>query len=432
MRQSAAVIILLAVSVTATAKEAKTLRTDHVTVEYIGVGEAYPKAIARTVEAARAAALESGFDMPDAISVSVTVDSKATVRLFNDGQDRIVLTVRSQRDLRKPATSGIFHIYGLCHEVGHLAMYRVVRDHSWMTTAAAEGWASYFGSQAVDKVYAALGKDLWPDAYDYLADGTKKLGRNLASPRPGLVTQGAGQWKALADIIGDKGIAKVFSAWAKAEIDPTDPAAALRKALSAANVDKQVTAWLTKGESLMIFKRPKSGFARLTVNLKDLARKPAELALDDGKPSAYKSMAGSGHAVRFKNDGDGWCVGGIKIYCLPYGRSQASDKFNVWLCDKDFRSIAQYTFRYSAIVRGRAKWVVLPIKPTLVPNEFIVCVGFNPTASKGVFVYHDDKKSEMSLCGLPGGRSGVFSKGNWMIRAVVDQLKSADSLHGDK
>ena len=432
MRPLAMVVTLLAISLVVAAEEAKTLRTEHVVVAYSGVGEAYPKAIARIVEAARAAAEESGFDMPNVINVQINADPKAAVRLFNDGKDRFVLTIRTERDLRKPAESGVFHIYGLCHEVGHLAMYRVIRDHSWMTTAGAEGWAHYFGSQVVDKVHADLGKDGWPDAYDYLADGTRRLEQQLAAPRPAPTTQGAGQWKALAGIVGDKDIAPIFAAWGKAEIDPADPAPALRKAMLAVKDDKSLAEWWSKSEQLMIFKRPKSGFAAKTADAKDLTNRPVELALDDGKPAGHSSVAGSGHAVRLKTEGDGWCVTAVRVYGSRYGRSQPSDRFSIWLCDKDFRTVAEYKFPFSSFTFGQEKWVTLPIMPTLVPAEFIVCVGFNPTATNGVYVSYDGQRSTTSLHGLPGTQGGAFSKGNWMIRAVTDQLKSADALREGK
>ena len=67
----------------------------------------------------------------------------------------------------------------------------------------------------------------------------------------------------------------------------------------------------------------------------------------------------------------------------------------------------------------------LPVPPTLVPAKFIVCAGFNPTASKGVFVHYDGAGGGESLSGLPGEDAAPFAKGDWMIRAAVDQSKSA-------
>ena len=79
------------------------------------------------------------FDMPETVIVRVTLAPGRRPRLYNDGRDRLFLTVGSTESLLQPSKSGTFHIYGLCHEVAHLAMYRLIRDHSWATTAAAEG-----------------------------------------------------------------------------------------------------------------------------------------------------------------------------------------------------------------------------------------------------------------------------------------------------
>lgn len=421
--------VCLAVAGPARAEE-KVCRLDHAVVAYDGIPDDYAQAIARTVEAARQAAVELfAFDMPETITVAVTCDAKARVRLFNDGQDRFSLTVRSAKDLRKPAASGIFHLYGLCHEVGHLAMYRPIRDHSWMTVAAAEGWAHYVGSRLVDEVHARQGPDLWPDRYGYLADGMQRLARQLATGNPGDVGRGADLWKELAAIVGDKGLAPILQTWAKAEIDPADPGAAVRKALLAANDDKRLADWWNKAEPQFIFKRPRSDFAARTLSPRDLAGQPEELAHDDGTAAGKKSIAGGGHAVRFEVTGDTFYLTAVRIHGSRYGTPQApNEDFHVWLCDAEMKAIADYPLPYSLFDRGEARWVTLRIPPTNVPSKFIVCVGFNPTATKGVFVSRDAASGGNSLSGLPGGGAGQFGEGDWLIRAVVDQARGADPL----
>lgn len=429
MQRIVLLVTVLAVSLPAAGEDA-ICREDHAVVSYSGIDQAYAKAIARTVQAARAVAVEQfGFDMPKTITVSVRADAAARVRLFNDGQDRFSLTVRGLRDLRKPAASGIFHLYGLCHEVGHLAMYRPIRDRGWMTTAAAEGWAHYAGSRIVDGVHAREGKDLWPDAYDYLADGTRRLNRQLLAGRPSPVTKGAKLWKDLAGIVGDKKLAKVFEAWGKAKVNPTDPGSALRKALLATHTDKRLAAWWNRAEPVLVLKRPKSGFAARTAHPSQLSGKPVELVDDDGQPAAKRSMAGTGHAVRCTSNGLGWYLTSVKIYGARYGLPRPPrEDFHVWLCDKDFKAIADFPFPYAKFARGRPRWVTLTVKPTEVPAQFIICVGFNPTGTKGVFVYYDRECGGNSLTGLPGRPGRKFAQADWLIRASIDQLKSADAL----
>lgn len=409
----------------------ETVRLDHAVVSYEGIGKDYAEAIAGTVAAARAIAVEQfGFDMPDTISVSARCDAKAGAGLFNDGSDRFFLTVRSERDLRRPSQSGVFTIYGLCHEVGHLAMYRLIRDHGWMTAAAAEGWAHYLGSRLVDGVHAREGQKLWPDPYDYLDDGTARLKRQLASSTRGTVTRGAAAWLALGEVVGDKGFKPIFEAWGKADVDPTDPAAAARKALLAVHADKRGAAdWWDKAEPLFVLKRPRSGFAAQTVPPATLSGRPMELAHDDGAPAGKRSTAGGGHAVRFKAAGEGWYLTAVRIHGSRYGLPQPpKEDFHVWLCDAEFRAIADFPFPYARFARGEPGWVTLDVKPTGLPSEFIVCAGFNPTATKGVFVSFARTGSGNSLAGIPGGKAEPFPEGDWLLRVKVDQLKSANPL----
>lgn len=423
------VMVFLTAASVCTAVE-EVYRIENAVVMYEGIGQQYTQGIARVAAAARTVAVEQfGCDMPETIKISARRDAKQAVRLFNDGQDRLYLTIRTAKDLLKPSESGVFHIYGLCHEIGHLAMYRIIRDHSWLSSAAAEGWAHYIGSRIVDGVYAQEKEELWPDKYNYLADGTARLNKQLAGPSPSGLIKAVGFWIELADIVGDKGFVAVFKAWASADVDPADPGAALRKALLAVKTDPRLGQWWNKAEPVLVFKRPKSGFAARTAERKDLAGQPMELAHDDGRQLKKRSIAGSGHAVRFKVPDDSWYLTGAQIYGSRYGYpAPPKEDFHIWLCDSNFQTIADFPQPYAKFKRGNPKWVDLTLKPTNVPSEFIVCVGFNPTGTKGVFVGYDESGTGNSFTGLAGRKGRVFSEGDWLVRVRLDQLKIADSL----
>ena len=400
---------------------AEELKLDHVVVSYSGIGKEYAQAIARTVETARNTAVEQfGFDMPNTITVKVTVDAGAQVRLFNDGADNIDLTIRSEENLLKPSKSGVFQLYGMCHEVGHLAMYRLIRDHSWLTPDAAEGWAHYMGSRLVDTVYAKEGADLWPDRYDYREDGTKRLDKQLSVDKPASMAKAAGAWKQLVGIVGEKKIAAIFHSWGEAKFDPANPSEILGKILLD-NTSDQTGPWWSDAQEILILKRAKSKVAADTVEENKLAGKPQELVHDNGKESGKKSIAGGGHAVRFQSPSDSGYVTEVRIYGSRYGMpAPPKENFHVWICDKDFKVITDNQFPYSKFPYGNVpRWIALKIKPTRVPKEFIICAGFNPTASKGVFVHYDGQESKNSIVGLPGEGIENFEKGNWMIRVSV-------------
>jgi hypothetical protein len=158
-----------------------------------------------------------------------------------------------------------------------------------------------------------------------------------------------------------------------------------------------------------------------------------ELSHDDGKQVGKRSIAGGGHAVRFEAPGDDWSLTAVRLYGSRYGYPQAPDEnFKVYLCDEKFQKIAEFPFPYSTFKRGDPKWVTMDVIRTKVPSKFLVCVGFNPTATKGVYVGHDAEGSGSSLVGLPGDEARSFPKGDGMIRARAEPpRKAADPNVGD-
>lgn len=147
------------------------------------------------------------------------------------------------------------------------------------------------------------------------------------------------------------------------------------------------------------------------------------IAHDDGKSAGKWSLSGGGHAVRFKASA-GSTLEGIRLYGSRYGEAKApNEDFSVWLCDTGYNAIKEFKFPYSKFAkRGYLNWVNLKTATTELPDEFILCVGFNPEQRKGVYVHHDAESSGNSLSGLPG-RMNAFDKGDWMIRAVIKTVK---------
>src|SRR4051812_23464200 len=167
-------------------------------VKYEGIDEKQAKAIAQTISAARKVYVdEFGFDMPETIVATVSAKAGQPTRLYNDGLDRLNLSIPNAALLDRPQKSGVFHLYGMCHELGHLAMYRLLKDHDWLTGAAAEGWAHYAGSVVVDRVYAAEGEKLWADPYDYRQDGLVRLKKQLSAASADSIVKAAGEWMEL-------------------------------------------------------------------------------------------------------------------------------------------------------------------------------------------------------------------------------------------
>jgi RNA polymerase sigma-70 factor (ECF subfamily) len=299
-----------------------------------------------------------------------------------------------------------------------------IHQRNWLSSTGAEGWAHYAGSRILDTVYAREGEKLWPDTYNYLEDGTARLRKQLAAPEPNDVAQAAGQWLALGEILGDKGLATLFSAWAKLQVDESQPAIELQKALLTQGDKDRLEAWWQKAEPVLVVAKPSSAFVTQNKSPAQLKSPPQELAQDDGVSAGMRSMAGSGHAVRFNAPGKDRYLTAVRIYGSRYGQPQPPrENASIWLCDTAFKKIAEFPVPYAYFVRGDPKWVTIPIKPTLVPPEFVVCVGFNPTATKGVYVHHDSSGSGSSFTALPGAKGQPFDKGDWLIRALVQEPK---------
>jgi hypothetical protein len=432
-------ISLVLLSMPPNATLAATAKAPHVEVEYSGITDAQAGSIANTLSAARQVYVDRyGFDMPETIRGSVTCGPKETTRLYNDGADRVVLTIPSQANLAASNKSGTFNLYGLCHEVGHLAMYRVLKDRDWMTGAAAEGWAHWAGSVVVDEVYKAKGEKLWAhDPYDYRVDGTKRLDAQLAA-RGYLsgVARAAGQWKALEGIVGAKGMLKLFEAW---QANP--PAVGERKAMAdalGATLDKtfpeqkeKLDAWWKATEVLFVEEHPASGFAKVEAEPKDLENRPVTLKGDDDSPDGKKSVAGGGHARRFEAPGDGeWFLRSVSVHGSRYGAKQTTDDFEITLCDEQMKPIATWKKPYTAFGYGKPGWAKLDVTPPVrTPRAFYVCLNFRPTATKGVFVDIDSSTSGASRT-TPGEMGSELANSDWMIRVEVVRSKGSDPLGG--
>jgi len=427
------VLVLAGIDSSARADE---VRADHVRVEYDGIDETHAKSIAKTISAARRAYVEAlKFPMPETILVKVDCGPKQPSRLFTDGKDRVFLSLPSSERLAPPKRSGTFILYGLCHELGHIAMYRILEDRDWMTTGAAEGWAHYAGSVVVDAVFENEGKDLWPTPYDYRADGTARLREQLSSPNASDIAIGARQWQKLADILGETRFPKLFSAWQAAKIDPLEPnSGLLNTAVELAPEHRaKIENWWKNTEAIFVEVRQKSDVKVQTAKLAALTGKPIPLAPDDGMSDGKRSIAGGGHARLFEAPGPEFYLTSVSFFGARYGAPKAPEqKFDIALCDKDLRPIAIWKKPYADAKRGDMAWIKAAIPPTRVPAKFYLCLVFNPTATKGVFVGSDSSTKGHSQTATPGKPGKALADGDWMIRVELDQLKTADAISTDK
>lgn len=146
---------------------------------------------------------------------------------------------------------------------------------------------------------------------------------------------------------------------------------------------------------------------------------------DDGVMDGKRSMAGSGHAVIFRKPEGKWQLIGIEIFGSRYGMPQPpQEDFSIYLCDGKFEVLKEFKVPYAKFERGAEKWVRIELPATEVPEFFYVCVSFNPTATKGVFVGFDKNAAGHSRMALPDSHVADAEGFDWMLRCY---LKPSDA-----
>ena len=153
-----------------------------------------------------------------------------------------------------------------------------------------------------------------------------------------------------------------------------------------------------------------------------------ELAHDNGVSAGRESITGGGHGVRFVSPAPGGQLRAVKIYGSRFGeQTPPNENFHVWLCDMELNVLTDFEFPYARFRKGEPRWVRLSTKPTELTEEFMICAGFDPHSTKGVYVHYDGRPSEDSFITLPGKEHELkpFDRGSWMIRAEISGPQAA-------
>jgi hypothetical protein len=190
-------------------------------------------------------------------------------------------------------------------------------------------------------------------------------------------------------------------------------------------------AWWTSAAPILLDSRPASAIKSETIARNKLTGQPMKLDLDDGTSDGKRSIAGGGHARKFKSPAGGkWYVVAVSVYGSRYGPPKApATKFDVALCDAEIKAITQWQHPYATFPYGDPQWVRIEVPPTRAPEEFAICLNFRPTATSGVFVHSDSSRSGDSQVATPGKPGKALDAGEWMIRVELDQVKEADALN---
>ncbi|QDU00195.1 M56 family metallopeptidase [Gimesia aquarii] len=153
------------------------------------------------------------------------------------------------------------------------------------------------------------------------------------------------------------------------------------------------------------------------------------LILDDGTAESRRSIAASGHAVRFHRPASQRYLEAVQIFAARYGtRKPPKADFYVYVLDGNQKLITELTFPYSTIERGDLKWHTLRTPSIELPDDFHIAVAFNPHRTKGVYLGLDDSPSKTSsFTGLPNDGFTALDKSQiWMVRPFIAPKATAD------
>jgi len=141
------------------------IKNGHFTIRYDKDVEAYALSSAQILNFAWDKLNEIGFNPPKNLKFNL-IKSKRDI-LFINGSKLIITLEYTTFDMSKTWKN---HVYGLCHEMGHLCMFQIILNkHNWMTMACREGWAHVLGDSMTVLLHEKYGINIWPTPYDYLS-----------------------------------------------------------------------------------------------------------------------------------------------------------------------------------------------------------------------------------------------------------------------
>lgn len=155
------------------------------------------------------------------------------------------------------------------------------------------------------------------------------------------------------------------------------------------------------------------------------------LKYDDGTMEGKRSSTGGGHAVLFdRPEGGPWYLHAVEFFGARYGSRSAPDEdFLVYVTDAALKNYCKIGRPYGLAERGKEYWVRVDMPFVEVPDQFHVCLVFNPTRTKGVYVGMDKNgKEARSRSAVPDVHSKPLdATTNWMIRAHLTRTAAGET-----
>lgn len=415
---------------------------NHVVVVNDGVEEAYAKAIETLVETARHAYVTKlGLPLPDRITVKLHLDPEQELRLFTDGKSEVFLNLASMDQLLPSPESGVFNIYGFCHELGHMAMYHRMKTVTGINSGVAEGWAHFCGSIVCDQVYRKHGRKLWPKPFDYKKlEGTNRLRRLLKKvPRDPDQAEDfdlavRGFWK-LYLLVKEKKFFRAVDACLKTAPSGDEFLPRFLDEIRAVSGKKRLPDYFPERLLKKQFKwspgppdlASQATFRDLKVTPEKSGGSVLHYNHEAPDPEVCRSIGGTGYLQLFRlpAKGEGRLTR-VEIFGCRYGSRQDDDAdVVVWIADPAMKVLKTHRFKYHELNRGDRAWFRIPgLKPVEVPRHFFVGVFFDAHATKGYFMGYQKKVHGHSYTGSPTTGLTLLPGQDWMMRVSVKTKKA--------
>ncbi len=305
----------------------KVVELPRVTVRYARFDEKHAEALGRILEEALKVYESHGFRMPRKATLEAQIDPSST-ELWTDGESQMYLHLKSKELLAPSTRTGVFNIYGMCHELGHIAMYRSMENLMGLPQGVGEGWAHYAGSVVVTEVAGRLGRSIWPEYYDIAeVEGIGRLKRAAEQAEPWDKMEPTSRaslvfYRIETEYGRDKLAAAMTAALAER---PTGKALMplLLSKLRAVTSNSTAADWVP--ESVLV---PRVEWQTKERNPGDdffadqKVEKDGEglwLFYDDGTMEDKLSMSGSAQTVLFRLPEGSWQLDGMKLFGARYG-----------------------------------------------------------------------------------------------------------------
>jgi len=410
------------------AEDFKVVELPRVTVRYARFDREYAEAYGRILAAALEVYESHGFKMPAKVTLEAQIDPSQT-QLWTDGESQMYLHLKSKELLAPASRTGVFNIYGMCHELGHIAMYRSMESRMGLPDGVGEGWAHYAGCIVVSEVAGKLGKSIWPEYYDIAeVEGIGRLRRAAAEGRSwDKLDATARAALVFYRIETDYGRDRLMAALTEALAErPTGKAimplmlAKLRADICNAaaadwvpgNVLEPQVVWQTRERN------PKEDF--FTDQKVETEGQGLWLGYGEGTMKDKRSMAGSAQTVLFRLPEGSWELDGIQLFSARYGEDEApKEDISIYLCDENYGFLREIKVPYSSFEKGEEKWQRVSFNAVETTRTFYLGIDFHATGTKGVYVGLDPSvKRSHSRMAMPYSEvSDLKETADWMIRA---------------